>query len=502
MIIRDDDLYTQTVTQPLTIDGRSVGSTTIQYVARRYVDLRNLGAKAGYVLTFTQRFFIPNTAPFDPGTTTSQIFSNYPALVTNTISLDDPDNLIETLILVDYAPQTVNAAVTSNESAGSSSSMSNSIQHSAGSSLAQTNSYTSSVGFTRSMKPSLPSRNINKSQSNSSTRQASASVTNGQQEQSGTQFSDGSSMSIKDWGSYVQLDTATCTMPTWIFSQEYPWNLIDYRTVDGSGELVLPQYVIDRLWDGEVVNPPSELSLFGINFVCKAGWLIELADGVLDTSSLAFNHALKLTVATHKVDNDGTFSASINAYADPASIQIGTLDLPRLALDPLSAADGPSLIGFVPGQFLIAPRSDGTQCAITAEDNTSLATATGFTSVSRSGFMATDFTAGATQLAISFKLDESASDIGLSFKHWVAGNGGVTLSVAVNGSEPIIRYFDAKEAGSGGENVTTIPLRVKDFSSLDYCDLLTYGLNDISVTLMPDATDGPSSYNLMALAIG
>lgn len=64
----------------------------------------------------------------------------------------------------------------------------------------------------------------------------------------GSGASDGRLLDVdRGWGSYVQLDTATCTMPTWIFSREYPWNLIDDRILDDSGNLVLPQYVIDRL---------------------------------------------------------------------------------------------------------------------------------------------------------------------------------------------------------------------------------------------------------------
>jgi hypothetical protein len=502
MIIKDDDLYTHTVTAPLISGDSQIGSTTIQYVVQRYVDLRNLSAHAGYVVTCTQRFFIPNTAPFNNGTTTSQTFSAYPALITNAITFDDPSNIVDSFLLVDYTPQTVNAAVTSNESEASSSASTNSVQHSSGSSNAQTNSYTASVGMSFSLKSPLPTYNVNKSDSTSNTQQTSNSTTNGTSDQSGSQFSDGSSMSIKDWGSYVQLDTATCMMPTWIFAQEYPWSLIDYRSVDASGDLILPQYVIDRLWDGAVLSPPSELSQFGVNFVCKAGWLIELVDGAFDTSSLTFSHDLKLTVATHQVDTDNTFSASIDAYPDAATTIIGSLNLPKLALDPIAPGSMPALIGFVPGQYLVEPTTAGGEFAMVAEENTSLVTGTGFGQVTRSGFMSSDFSTGAPTMDVSFKLKESASNISLSFKHWVEGGGGVTLSIVVNGSDPIVRYFDATEAGSGGDNVTSIPLRMKDFRSLDYCDLLVYGLNEITVTVTPDATNGPSSYHLMALAIG
>ena len=178
------------------------------------------------------------------------------------------------------------------------------------------------------------------------------------------------------------------------------------------------------------------------------------------------------------------------------------VELKSLALDPLVSEGGPALQGFVPGHFLVAPESSGSQFTCVSEDNTLLTQGDGFTGTSQTAFMTTSFEAGDVSLATSFKIIDSASDISLSLKHWVAGGESVTLTVTVNGTTTFTRHIDAPEAGSGGDNVTTVPLRKKDLSSVDYCDYLQYGLNTIQVDLAPTTSGGACDYTLMALAIG
>jgi hypothetical protein len=131
---------------------------------------------------------------------------------------------------------------------------------------------------------------ISRTMSSSSTDETSSGSTQGSAVDSGAQYSNASSMSMKDWGSYVQFDSAGLT-PTWIWGQEYPWDLIQFRNVEND-YVVLPPYVVDRLYDGTQVYPPSELSLFGVDFVSKVAWLVTPKSGLASSQSISFTHTL------------------------------------------------------------------------------------------------------------------------------------------------------------------------------------------------------------------
>jgi len=500
MILKQFDLYTQSVTEPLLSGLTNIGSTTIQYEVTRYVDMRNLTSKNAFVVTCTQRLIVPNASTFTPTAQTITGFNNYPALMTNALTFSDPDSLVAKMIMVDCAPKTANTAVTSNQSEATSSSTSNTQQYSSGSSLSQTNTFGLSASANFSFT-SLPKWSESASSSTSRTSQTSQSRTAGKSVDNGAQFSSDASMSLKDWGTYVQLDK-NGVMPTWIWGQEYPWDLIAFRNKDTNDNIVLPQYVIDRLYDGTQVYPPSELSLLGINFASKVAWLVFLQPGTVDTTSLAFTHTLTLCTASHNVTGT-VLTATIDTYPNPATCTVTNLDLPSLALDPLGGSNGAGLIGFVPGQFTVAPDAGGDQFAIAADSNTLLARGTGFTGLSQTGFLTTNFSSSKqVQMTLLFKVVDSASDVSLSFKHWTNNGVGVTLSIAINGGAAVTRHIDAPEAGSGGDNVTTLPLRRKDFTSVDFCDLLMFGLNTIVVTFTSDSTNPPAEYTLMAVAVG
>jgi hypothetical protein len=495
MIVKERDLYTQSVTLSLFSSGLSIGSTTIQYEVRRYVDTRNLGQANSYVVTCTQRFTAPNAATFSPTAGNVSSFTNYPALITNGISHSDPDKIVSDMFLIDYSPKTINTSVTSNQNQSTSSNASNTQQYSSGSSYSQTNSFgaSASLGFFGDM----PTGDFGLNASRANTSEASQSSSFGSSVDKGSQFSSDTSMALKDWGSYAQLDSSS-TWPTWIWGQEYPWDLIDFRNTGGGDDIVLPQYVIDRLYDGTQVYPPSELALFGVSFASKASWLVTLDAGVTDTTSLVFNHALTLCVASHQVQGT-TFSASIDTYPEVSHTVTG-LDLPVLALDPIGGDAGPALVGFIPGQFTVAPTSSGSDLVIAAESNLMLVRGGGFNGLSQSGFMTTDFSTGAVTLTLYFKVLDPAADVSLSLKHWVEASQAVQLEISVNGGTSITKRVDGLEAGGGGDNVTVIPLRKKDFTSVDFCDLLKLGLNTVTLTFTAEGSG--ADYTLMAAAVG
>lgn len=483
MIIKSRDLYTQSVENALAIDSTAIGHTTIQYEVRKYTDTRNLTAINSFLITCTQRISIPNSDTFTPAAEQIAGFYNYPALFTNNIQIVDTNEIIATAALVDFVPKTLNTSVSGTQSQADSSGTTSSQQYSSGSILSQTNSYGVSLEFMGRPTQSL---------SSSSTQEATSSATQANAVDNGTQYSNGSSMTMKDWGSYVQLDS-TCSWPTWVWGQEYPWDLIEFRNTDTNGNVILPEYVVQRLYDGTQVYPPSELSLFGVNFVSKASWVVTPKSGLTSSEIISFAHTLTYCTATHKIQ-DSALVATIDTQS-PIKISVNSLDLPVLALDPVGVNNGPALIGFVPNQFDVAPSSGGA-FAITAESNLMLVRGSGFPSV-----MTTDFSDGPVQMTLYFKLLESSKNINLSMKHWVNSGGACQIVINVNGTTTLTTYLTATEAGSGGDNVTVIPLRCKDFTSVDYCDFLQYGLNTLTLTIT--STSNPAAnYTLMAMAVG
>ena len=503
LIIRD--LYTQVVNTPIDSSGAVPGQTIIQYEVREYTDTRNSTETKSYVVTCTQRLILPNPNPYTPSAGNTLGFREYPALVTNNIAISDPNGVIQDIMLLNYTPRTLNTAVSTNQSSGQSSDLSVSQQYTAGSSTAQTNSYgvSSSVGFFGD----APTGGISASSETSETTERSFSLSDGNAVDHGSQLSNSNSMSIKDWGSYSSINPLgtssskfPCTSLTWVWGQEYPWNVIKLKNTDSNGNVVLPAYVSQRLYDGTQVYPPSELSLFGVDFVCKASWLITPNAGEAQSEEITFNHNLTYGAASHFLAGEA-LTVNLSTNGEPFTYSSSVVDLAVLALDPIRSTDRhAAIIGFVLNQFDVPPTPKNSAFSITAEANNLLVRGQGFT-----GIMTTDFSSPETvQMTAYFKIVDSASDISLSLKHWVLDSTPCTLTIVVNGNSDatITKFVDAPEVGSGGDNVMVIALRKKDFTSVDYCDYLQMGLNTIEITLSPVGSSSTTTYSLLAMAVG
>lgn len=490
MIVKDRDLYTQSANIILQSSGTTYARAIIQYEVQKYVDTRNLTEAASFVVTCTQRIIIPNGDTFEPTGGVVTTFSNYPALLTTAIALSDPDGVIESSFLIDYAPKTMNTSVTTSQNDSDSTSSSNSQQYSSGSSTAQTNTFggSASLGFFGDQATG----DLGGSLSHSSTNEKSSGSSRGWSTDTGSQYSNASSMALKDWGAYAQLDPLATT-PSWIYGQEYPWNVIQFRNENEDEQVILPDYVQARLYDGVQVYPPSELSLFGVDFVSKAAWVITPKSGLAQSIDIAFAHTVTLCVATHEASG-GALVATIDTW-QPSTYTSLNLDLPVIALDPIGAGTGAGLIGFVANQFDVAPTSAGGPFAITADTNLMLVRGTGF-----NGVTSTDFSAGDVSLTIYFKMVDTAQDVNLSLKHWVTTGGSCQMTITINGTPLPVRTITAPEGGMGADNVLVVPLRSKDFTSVDYCDFLKFGLNTITVTITSPASG--TTYTLLAAAVG
>ena len=488
------DLYTQFTTTEITSSGTNVGQAILQYEVHRYIDTRNLTEVNAYIVTCTQRLIIPNAAAYAPSTTAVTEYSNYPALLIANITVDDPDHQTT---LIDYFPRTLNTSVSTalNASTGSGTSMSQ--QYTSGSSTAQTNSFgaSASLGFFGD----APTGGVSVDTSTAMTTEQSVAATTGSAVDKSSQLSNSSAMSVKDWGSYAQLDVADSNL-TWVFGQEFPWNVIQFNAPNAtSSAVLLPDFVQQRLLDASdpnnpVLYPPSELSLLGVDFVSKAVWLITPQTITAGSDAISFTHSLTLGNATHSLDGSNV-TASLDVV-EAAPIQSGSIDLALYGLDPLSGS-APAVIGFVPDQFAVAPASSGSPFSIAADANDLLVRGSGFTSI-----MATDFSAGQAQMTVFFKVIDPNTDVNLSLKNWVGGTVPCLLTIVINGQSTLLRYVDAPETSGGSDNVTVVSLRYTNFTSVNYCDYLQMGLNQVQITITPTASSPATSYQLLAIAVG
>lgn len=488
------DLYTQVSYNKITSSGVTLGQNIIQYEIKSYVDTRNLKSVQSYIIHCTQRLIFPNPTPYIKGLGPVTNFMNYPAMLSNSISLSDPNGILSDVSVIDYSPRTLNTAVSTSQNQAQSESASVSQQYTSGSSTSQTNSYSVSenVGFFGD----LPVGGVSAGYSYSDTTSQFASKSSGKSVDNGTQLSNSSAMTIKDWGSYATLDVGNKS-PTWIWGQEYPWNVVLFKATDDSGNILLPNFVAQRLWDGEVLYPPSELSLFGIDFTSKSSWLVTPERPLMGDEVLNFNHTLVYGAGSHSV-SAGHLSANLNLYS-PITFSSQALDLPVLALDPLpEQANQAAVVGFVASRFAVAPTEDGSPFTITSDTNDLLVRGKGF-----NGIFSTDFSKGTVQLTLYFKVLDATTDLSLHIKHWTENNSAVQISIVVNGDSehPMTRFADAPETGSGNDNVMLVALRNRDLASVDYCDLLQPGLNTVTLTATP-VSGTQAFWQILAMAVG
>jgi len=506
-MIKEAELYTQTIELPLMLNNHIYGTSVARYQVRQVTDVRNLRTTKAYRVTCLQRIIIPNADRFSLEPKSGTAFVNYPALLSSRFTLATTQNA--SFHLVDYSPRTVNTTVMSSGSQGKGDSSSFSQQHTSGSSVSQTNSYGMSFSDGTFGDADFDSLDLENSVSftaeeNYSNAIGSDSGKNRQQESS-------DSMSIKDWGSYAYIDPGNKS-PTWVWGQEYPWDLIQYRYCPNGNEVALPKFVLARLFDNsEKPNqafPPSQLSLFGIDFCMKATWLVELPDD-LEHQSVEVQHHLEYLTASHGIQKPkpGDPPASqdqifvtlnpIPVVFEPKPV---ALDLTLLGLDPIrhGRVRNGAIIGFISSKFIVPPVM-GEPFKIISDSNTLQITGRGFEAP-----LSTDFSRGPVTLKIQFKIIDTSTQYAIFFKHWKTTANGCTLTLIFNHDKDatIVQRVDAKEGEGGTHNLNIVTLRDTDYTSIDYHDYLVIGLNTIDVIITPDEADQPAGYLLRTIAIG
>lgn len=518
-MINPKDLYTFHTVQPLVYKNTTtgipttVGTTVTRYEIRRYRDVRNLADSFAYQILCTQRIVIPNATPYTPGEANITLFANYPAVVTNQITLEGA----QAPELVDYSPRTLNSSVVTSVSSSSGLGTSATMQHTSGSSTSQSNSFGASaqVGFFGDVLTGGVSVDASHSWGSGHSKSVSAGNETGSSRQEGSN----DSMTVKDWACYTALD-ANDSSPTWVWGQEYPWNVIQIRNTNSTDNVVLPEYVKTLLTDGTQVFPPSQLSQFGIDFTMKAVWVVKGAD------SLTVTHSIDYLTATHQL-NGSTVNASLNA-PQTFTVTHAALDLCTYGLDPLRHGGGAqaAIVGFIPRQFHVRPvpaAVSGRQVTaptpfkILAPANNLLIEDT----TDYSGLAATDAGAGfapsetaltatftphctSMTMALRFKVIDTEHSYRLYLKHWKTGATGVMLTIVINGDtdHSIVKYVVAFEAEGGENNLLSISLRNLDYGSVDFHDYLQLGLNTIDITLAPaGGGSADCGYQVRAISI-
>jgi hypothetical protein len=542
-MLNPNDLYTFQVVVPLP-SGGAVGTAIIRYEVHRYRDVMNLTETFAYEVICTQRVVIPNAKPYVPGATDLTgggltEFAGYPAVLTSQIAVvqtaGQGGQMTPEAQLLDYSPRTLNASVSTSISNSSASSAAATVQHTSGSSTAQTNSFEASA--TLGFFGSALTGGVSVSEGRSSSIEHSRAHSSGRESGANRQTGGGESMTVKDWACYSYLGlpddttvppsiTPNLTTVNWVWGQQYPWDVIQFRYSQGQGAtapVTLPNFVTQLLYDGTQLFPPSQLAQFGIDFTMKAVWRVKPQDAAV----VSFTHAIGYLTATHSLngqDVEAAFGSAVDfpVYTSPA------LDLCLYGLDPLGPASGSSsaIVGFIPRRFLVAPVAaaldqgtivDPTPFTILSAGNNLLVQDTtayaGLTTADvNAGFTASPTALTATftqhcttlQLTVSFKVTDTVSEYWLFIKHWKTGATGVVLTITINGDagSAITQYVDAEEAEGGQDNLLSLSLRDLNYGSIDYHDFLTLGLNTITVAMAPIGGDyGSSGYQVRAVSV-
>jgi hypothetical protein len=554
-MFKSSDPYTYTLTGGLTMAGGDgpVGLFAAQYKVAHYDDVQMLSgtAQAGvanqgfrkYLVTVTQRVMIYNRSGTDlrPQTDMTR-YENYPAVLNTLYQMPLDDGI--TAQLVSYSPQTVNSQVQVSGTTGSSSgqSSSNATSNTVGSSTSQTNSFGVSVGFFGDMMTG----GVTADHSSTTTNEQSATTSNEAGRSASQESSSSNYMSIKDWGAYSLVNPST-SCPSWVFGQEYPWNAIDCRKTNGQVkpvqtakatrkaramasdaptqqvEILVPDYQKARLYDGSAVYPPSQLSMFGINFVVQAQWLVTVDNTVTDT--LTIGHTLNYFTASHLLETvDKTTDVHVYIDDTPTLLKLDgddisvEIDPGTMALAPAGSSDAPPVIGFIPSKFVRqpAPAASGKQpvpFSIFSTTNTLIARDTTVypaTCDVGMGFAPSETALNATLggnctklvMTLLFKITDAVNDYTLFLKHWKTSAMGVTLTITVNGNtaNQMVKNVNSFEAEGGENNLLSIVLRNQNYASVDYSDFLTPGLNSIEIAITPN--DGKAAgYALRAVSL-
>lgn len=453
------------------------GESIVECEIYRYTSASNLDLKKGYYVLAKQRIIIPNNNTPSLGAVSVQNYNNYPAILNNKITLDVNNNA--KVKIHDLFPKTLNSNVNISSSSHDGDSRTQIQQHTSGSSTNNINTFGVNVGG--GMMLGMPMFNIGLSYSHTWGHSYNKQNSSGSNTTHQSDSNFGNSMSVKDWSSYSKLGNNNKEV-SWVWGQTYPWDVLNYNYAQESNDINLPQFIQNRMLTSNSVLPPSELSLYGLDFTTQASWFVEFEGDIVEDEILSLSHEIECYTASH-----GLLSSRVSASLDNSSqaktcnFSSKPLNMSRYSLAPVDVynADGASIV-FKNDEFTYRPETEA--------DNFKIMSANNELEVCGSGFMETMKSSlkNNAKIEIYFKVDNNISNYDLFIMHWLKDNKtpcniNWTINDKYKGSSVVNAISDL----NGEDNMTKISLRNNNYSLLNSFDYLVMGLNKIELEIVP-----------------
>lgn len=498
-----------------------IGVDIITYKYLKTPNPKNLITSNTFTVNVKHRIIIEGSGWNRSQRNQEEGFRHYPIMLGVQTGIKEISDANSKILLTKVFPKTINASVrqTSNQSDGTNKTQ---INHSSsGSSTSNVNTF--GVQISGGMFGPVPTGSLGLDYSHSWENGSSRSSTTGRDDSRNHQAVSGEEMSVKDWSAFCAAtnfdDKANSgfegQVVTWDWGQTYPWNVFDFNENGSGSSIVLPEDVVSRLLyfgvtdDGSeknILQPPSELSVFGLDFTMVAEWQITFPESISAIEKLAFKHKVSILHGSHymtisKPTEKGTLTANLSQGKENEFEQSDAVDMGKYALVPILTEElNGGAIGFKEHLFDIAPK-EGKGFKILSKRNNLLVTGSGFTSVMSANFEVGYAGSGAA-LTISFKIVDLKIEYSLVFHHWKGvGSGNIVLKCKVNNDWETIINVDDVEGDGGSNNIDQIELRNFELKSVNFHDYLILGMNTIKVSIIPADNTLASEYIISALGI-
>ena len=473
-------------------NGSHFGFSLAQYEIHLLRKVTNGQSLNGYAIALKQRIVIPSRVGYQPGPYSTNTYQNYPAVLENSVSISVNEGALITLHHM--FPKTLNSQVSTSISSDHSGSTNSSVEHSTGSSTTNVNTF--GVSVSAGIFGELPVANVTADYSHSWEASQSRGTSVGTSTGMASSIGSNTGMSIKDWSSYGALDAAALN-PCWIWAQSYPWDVVRYTRTDDGSSIDLPDFVKQRLTAGaNYALPPSDLSLFGLDFTMTAAWAVYFPGPVSSEQVASIAHVTRCYEASHTCEGTSV-TARLDTQSGARSHSYAVeVPLSDYGLEPILSpnSDNGAAIGFLANPFITPPASAATTFKILSPANRLQVTGSGFDEVMHTSF------AQPVKLKATFKITDTVNNYALLLMHWVdEKTGPCLLDWTVNGQW--VGQIQVS-AGGGQNNVSSIELRDTDFTSVNFHDYLLVGTNVVEIAIAPATPGGCTGYTLFAMAIG
>ena len=425
-------------------NGSHFGFSLAQYEIHFLRKVTNGQSLNGYAIALKQRIVIPSRVGYQPGPYSTNTYQNYPAVLENSVSISVNEGALITLHHM--FPKTLNSQVSTSISSDHSGSTNSSVEHSTGSSTTNVNTF--GVSVSAGIFGELPVANVTADYSHS-------------------------------WEASQSRGTSVGT------------------STGMASSIDLPDFVKQRLTAGaNYALPPSDLSLFGLDFTMTAAWAVYFPGPVSSEQVASIAHVTRCYEASHTCEGTSV-TARLDTQSGARSHSYAVeVPLSDYGLEPILSpnSDNGAAIGFLANPFITPPASAATTFKILSPANRLQVTGSGFDEVMHTSF------AQPVKLKATFKITDTVNNYALLLMHWVdEKTGPCLLDWTVNGQW--VGQIQVS-AGGGQNNVSSIELRDTDFTSVNFHDYLLVGTNVVEIAIAPATPGGCTGYTLFAMAIG